>query len=111
MGSMNFAFFDAARRIGNWKYDWERDYVVNSDDYIFRNTFRDIAYILETLKDAGTRFEPPEILKAMVLSRSAPRSRRRRDRLTVRSPLLHFRDVMIVVGGGITLSGATTSVL
>ena len=57
MGSMNFAFFDAARRIGNWKYDWERDYVVNSDDYIFRNTFRDIAYILGTLKDAGTRFE------------------------------------------------------
>jgi uncharacterized protein (DUF849 family) len=39
------------------KHDWERDYVVNSDDYIFRNTFRDIAHILESLADAGTKFE------------------------------------------------------
>lgn len=57
MGSLNFAFFPAAKRIKQWKYDWEKDYVVNSDDYIFRNTFRDIAYILETMTDAGTRFE------------------------------------------------------
>jgi uncharacterized protein (DUF849 family) len=57
MGSINFAFFPAAKRIKEWKYDWERDYVVNSDDYIFRNTFRDIAYILETLSASGTRFE------------------------------------------------------
>lgn len=57
MGSMNFAFFPAARRITHWKHDWERPYVENSDDYIFRNTFRDIATILDTLRDAGTRFE------------------------------------------------------
>ena len=57
MGSMNFAFFPAAKRIDSWKHGWERDYVVNSDDYIFRNTFRDIATILETLEEAGTRFE------------------------------------------------------
>jgi uncharacterized protein (DUF849 family) len=57
MGSLNFAFFPAAKRITTWKHDWERDYVVNSDDYIFRNTFRDIATILEALSEAGTRFE------------------------------------------------------
>jgi uncharacterized protein (DUF849 family) len=57
MGSLNFAFFPAAKRISRWKHDWERDYVVNSDDYIFRNTFRDIAHILESLADAGTKFE------------------------------------------------------
>lgn len=57
MGSMNFAIFPAARRISQWKYSWEEDYVVNSDDFIFRNTFRDIAYILETLGEAGTKFE------------------------------------------------------
>lgn len=57
MGSMNFAFFGAGRRITRWKFDWEESYVVNSDDYIFRNTFRDITYILETLSGAGTRFE------------------------------------------------------
>ncbi len=57
MGSMNFSFFPAAKRISQWKHGWEKDYVENSDDYIFRNTFRDIAYIIETLGEAGTRFE------------------------------------------------------
>lgn len=57
MGSINFAFFGAAKRIETWKHDWERDYIVNSDDYIFRNTFRDIATILETMAEAGTKFE------------------------------------------------------
>jgi uncharacterized protein (DUF849 family) len=57
MGSINFAFFAAAKRIDHWKHAWEKDYVANSDDYIFRNTFRDIRYILETLADSGTKFE------------------------------------------------------
>jgi uncharacterized protein (DUF849 family) len=57
MGSMNFAIFPAANRIKEWKYDWEEGYVRNSDDFIFRNTFRDIAYILDTMSDAGTKFE------------------------------------------------------
>jgi uncharacterized protein (DUF849 family) len=57
MGTINFAFFAAGKRITSWKYPWERDYVANSDDYIFRNSFRDIAYIVESLSDAGTKFE------------------------------------------------------
>jgi uncharacterized protein (DUF849 family) len=57
MGSMNFAIFPAANRIKQWKYTWEEGYVRNSDDFIFRNTFRDIRYILETMSDAGTKFE------------------------------------------------------
>jgi uncharacterized protein (DUF849 family) len=57
MGSMNFAIFPAANRIKEWKYAWEEGYVRNSDDFVFRNTFRDITYILETMSDAGTKFE------------------------------------------------------
>lgn len=57
MGSINFAFFGAAKRIDAWKHAWEKDYVVNSDDYIFRNTFRDIEKILTTMAEAGTKFE------------------------------------------------------
>ncbi len=57
MGSMNFAFHPIADRIATWKHDWEEAYVRNSDDYIFRNTFRDIATILRTMGEAGTRFE------------------------------------------------------
>jgi uncharacterized protein (DUF849 family) len=57
MGSINFAFFNAGRRISNWKHAWEEPYVRNSDDYIFRNTFRDIAYILESMSGHGAKFE------------------------------------------------------
>jgi uncharacterized protein (DUF849 family) len=57
MGSMNFAIFPAAKRVKQWKYAWEESYVRNSDDFIFRNTFRDIAYILETMSGSGTKFE------------------------------------------------------
>jgi uncharacterized protein (DUF849 family) len=57
MGSMNFALFPAAKRYQNWLHPWEEPYLLSSDDFIFRNTFRDIAYILETLGANGTKFE------------------------------------------------------
>ena len=57
MGSINFAFHGAGRRIETWKHAWEKDYVINSDDYIFRNTFRDIDRIITTMSESGTRFE------------------------------------------------------
>lgn len=57
MGSMNFGLFPVADRYTNWKHSWEEPYLRSSDDFIFRNTFRDIAYILETIGDGGTRFE------------------------------------------------------
>lgn len=57
MGSMNFGLFPMAARYSNWKHDWEEHYLLASDDFIFRNTFRDIAYILETLGAAGIKFE------------------------------------------------------
>lgn len=57
MGSMNFGLFPMAARYETWKHDWEQRYLLASDDFVFRNTFRDIAYILETLGAGGTRFE------------------------------------------------------
>ena len=57
MGTMNFAIFPAAKRFKQWKHPWEEPYLLNSDDFVFRNTFRDIAYILETLGAHGTKFE------------------------------------------------------
>jgi uncharacterized protein (DUF849 family) len=58
MGSMNFAIFPLADRFKSWKHDWEEPYLRGTDDFIFRNTFRDIANIIERLgKDHGTRFE------------------------------------------------------
>lgn len=58
MGSMNFAFHQAARGIAEWKYRWEKAYIEGSEDRIFRNTFRDIAGIIAELGgEHGTRFE------------------------------------------------------
>ena len=58
MGSMNFGIFPLADRYKTWKHEWEEPYLRGTDDFIFRNTFRDIARILELLgKGHGTRFE------------------------------------------------------
>ena len=58
MGSMNFSIHPAARKIQDWRYDWEKPYVEGTEDIIFRNTFRDIKRILRELGDGcGTRFE------------------------------------------------------
>jgi uncharacterized protein (DUF849 family) len=58
MGSMNFSIHPAARRIKEWKYDWEKPYIEGMEDLIFRNTFRDIRQVLKVLgEDCGTRFE------------------------------------------------------
>ena len=58
MGSMNFGLFPLADRYKDWKFPWEQGYLRNTDDFIFRNTFRDIARIVELLGDAhGTKFE------------------------------------------------------
>ncbi len=58
MGSMNFGIFPLADRYPGWKQPWEESYLRGTDDHIFRNTFRDIARILELLgKGHGARFE------------------------------------------------------
>ena len=57
MGSMNFSFHGLADRYTDWKFDWERDYVANSDGNIFRNTFRDIEEAATTLAPHGVKFE------------------------------------------------------
>jgi uncharacterized protein (DUF849 family) len=57
MGSMNFGLFPMLRRFSTFKFDWERTYLATSDERIFRNTFKDIEYILTSCADNGTRFE------------------------------------------------------
>ena len=57
MGSMNFGLFPMLRRYREFRHAWEREHLENSRDLVFRNTFKDIEYVLETCRDAGTRFE------------------------------------------------------
>ena len=57
MGSMNFGLFPMLERYKEFKHDWERAHLENSRDLVFRNSFKDIEYILRTCADNGTRFE------------------------------------------------------
>ena len=57
MGSMNFGLFPMLERFKDFKHDWERPYLEGSVDRIFKNTFKDIEFILSTCNANNTRFE------------------------------------------------------
>ena len=57
MGSMNFGLFPMLKRYKEFQHDWEEPMLRNSDDLVFRNSFRDIRYALETLNATGARYE------------------------------------------------------
>jgi uncharacterized protein (DUF849 family) len=57
MGSMNFGTFPMIASISNFTRDWERDHMEMTRDYVFRNTFSDIEWIVRTIGEQGTRFE------------------------------------------------------
>ncbi len=57
MGSMNFGLYPMLKRFKDFKFDWERAHLEGSRDLVFRNSFQDIEYVLETCYGNGTRFE------------------------------------------------------
>jgi uncharacterized protein (DUF849 family) len=57
MGSMNFGLYEMIQRYKEWKHEWELPYLAGSDERIFKNTFKDIAYILQSCSGNDTRFE------------------------------------------------------
>jgi uncharacterized protein (DUF849 family) len=57
MGSFNFAIFPMAAGISEFKHDWEKPYLENTTDFIFKNTFADIESIVTEIGGRGTRFE------------------------------------------------------
>jgi 3,5-dioxohexanoate:acetyl-CoA acetone transferase len=57
MGSMNFGLFPMLNRFKEFKHDWERAALEGSRDLVFRNSFKDIEYVLTTCSETGTRFE------------------------------------------------------
>jgi uncharacterized protein (DUF849 family) len=57
MGSINFGLFPLLEKYKEFKFEWERTHLENTRDLVFRNSFREIEYILRTCADNGTRFE------------------------------------------------------
>lgn len=57
MGSMNFGLFPMLKRYKDFRFDWERPMLEGSHDLVFRNSFKDIRYALDTLNATGARYE------------------------------------------------------
>ena len=57
MGSINFGLYHLLDKYKDFKFDWEKPHLENTVDLVFRNSFKDIAYILATCAENGTRFE------------------------------------------------------
>lgn len=57
MGSINFGLYHLLDKYKDFKFDWERQHLEATRDLVFRNSFKDIEYILQTCYDNGTRFE------------------------------------------------------
>jgi uncharacterized protein (DUF849 family) len=57
MGSMNFGLYPMLNRFKEFKHEWEGAYLESTRDIVFRNTFKDIEFIIRSCSDNGTRFE------------------------------------------------------
>jgi uncharacterized protein (DUF849 family) len=57
MGSMNFGLFPMLQRFKTFKHAWEPEMLGGSHDLVFRNSFKDIRYALETLNPTRARYE------------------------------------------------------
>ncbi|HET9069855.1 MAG TPA: 3-keto-5-aminohexanoate cleavage protein [Amaricoccus sp.] len=57
MGSINFGLYHLAEKFDSFRFDWERPHLEATRDLVFRNSFKDIEYILATCTGNGTRFE------------------------------------------------------
>lgn len=57
MGSINFGLFPLVDKYPEFKHDWEREHLEATRDVVFKNTFKDIEYILTSCGANGTRFE------------------------------------------------------
>ena len=57
MGSINFGLFHLLDRYKEFKFDWEPKALEATRDLVFRNSFKDIEFILATCSENGTRFE------------------------------------------------------
>ena len=58
VGSLNFGIFPMLEKYSQWKHDWEPTFLEMTRDFIFRNTFADMEYVVKELGQGhGTKFE------------------------------------------------------
>ena len=56
-GSINFALFPILDKFKEWKYDWEKQYLGMTEDFIFPNTFKSMREYCRIFTENGTKPE------------------------------------------------------
>jgi len=56
-GSINFALFHALERYKEFKFDWEKQYLAMTEDFIFPNTFKSMREFTVIFNEHGTKPE------------------------------------------------------
>jgi uncharacterized protein (DUF849 family) len=58
VGSMNFGIFPMLGKHSEWQHEWEPAFLEMTRDFVFKNTFADLEYVVKELgQEHGTRFE------------------------------------------------------
>lgn len=57
MGSFNFGLYQISEVMDEFEYEWEREYLDNTRDFIFQNTFSDLEEVLQIFSDHKTKPE------------------------------------------------------
>jgi uncharacterized protein (DUF849 family) len=58
VGSMNFGIFPMLAKHSSWQHEWEPTFLEMTRDFVFKNTFADIEYVVKELGQGhGTKFE------------------------------------------------------
>ena len=57
MGSMNFALYPIVKTIAEFKHPWEQEYLQNTDDFVFKNTFKMLKHFCQTMQECNTLSE------------------------------------------------------
>lgn len=55
--SMSNTLHHVVPRINEWKYDWEKDYLMSTYKSAFVNTYEEIVYFAKTMRENGTKPE------------------------------------------------------
>lgn len=69
-GSMNFALFQVLDKMKEFKFSWEKDYLANTEDYIFANTFKTMKIFCKIFEESQTKPEI-EIFDAGMITNTA----------------------------------------
>jgi uncharacterized protein (DUF849 family) len=56
-GSINFALFPVIPRYKEWKFEWEKQYLGMTEDFIFANTFKSMKEYCAKFNEVGTKPE------------------------------------------------------